>query len=79
MGLPTITSATPAHLSTMDKAELSMTCSSEEQSIELLEYYIKNLNDRELAANKGFAFASSVSNEKVIVSQYDDVMNSVIN
>ena len=79
MGLPTITSATPAHMRAMAKAELSMTCSSEEQWIELLEYYIKNLNDRELAANKGFAFASSVCNEKVIVSQYDDVMNSVIN
>ena len=71
--------ATPTHMRAMAKAELSMTCSSEEQWIELLEYYIKNLNDRELAANKGFAFASSVCNEKVIVSQYDDVMNSVIN
>ena len=79
MGLPTITSATPAHLRTMAKAELSMTCSSEEQWIELLEYYIKNLDDRELVANKGFAFASSVNNDKVIMSQWDDLFNSVIN
>ena len=79
MGLPTITSATPAHLRAMAKAELSMTCSSEEQWIELLEYYIKNLDDRELVANKGFAFASSVTNDKVIMSQWDDVFNSVIN
>ena len=79
MGLPTITSATPAHLRTMDKAELSMTCSSEEQWIELLEYYIKNLDDRELVANKGFAFASSVNSDKVIMSQWDDLFKSVIN
>ena len=78
MGLPTITSATPAHLRAMAKAELSMTCSSEEQWVELLEYYIINSDDRELAANKGFAFASSVNNDKVIMSQYDDVFNSVI-
>ena len=79
MGLPTITSATPAHLRAMAKAELSMTCSSEEQWIELLEYYIKNSDDRELAANKGFAFASSVNNDKVITSQWDNMFNSVIN
>lgn len=79
MGLPTITSATPAHLRAMAKAELSMTCSSEEQWIELLEYYIKNSDDRELVANKGFAFASSVNNDKVIMSQWDDMFNSVIN
>lgn len=79
MGLPTITSATPAHMRTMAKAELSMTCNSEEQWIELLEHYIKNLDDRELAANKGFAFASSVNNDKVITSQWDNMFNSVIN
>jgi hypothetical protein len=78
MGLPTLTSATPAHLRVMAKADLPMTCSSEKNWIELLEYYIKNSDERELAANKGFAFASATNNAQVIVSQYDDVMNSVI-
>jgi len=77
MGLPVIVSDTAAHLRAMNNAGISMACKSVEDWVDMIEHYINNASDRALAANKGYHYSISVSNDELISSKWDNLFMSV--
>jgi len=78
MGLPTVVSKTPSHLSAMSAAGLSMSCGSTNDWVSAIKNIADNESNRNQAAKKGFIYASHVSSEEKIMSLYDDMFSSAI-
>lgn len=77
MGMPVVTSATPAYLRAMSAAGLDMACSGEAAWERVLEYHILDRDARELAARRGQEFVESAHSERRLVEQWDAAFTSV--
>ena len=79
MGMPTITSSTPAYSRTMKKVELDMTCSNTIEWISNVEKYIIDEKKRRNAGIKGGEAAKLYYDLNQNLEQWDEVLNSVLN
>ena len=77
MGMPVITSATPAYNRTMKSAGLDMTCKSEKDWYEVLEKYITSKESREIAGTSGKRIAEKDYGEECILRRWDYVFESI--
>jgi len=77
MGMPAITSATPAYERAMAKADLDMTCSNEQEWLSILERYITSEKLRRAAGVAGNQVAEKDYSEEAIMHQWDDLFNSI--
>jgi glycosyltransferase involved in cell wall biosynthesis len=77
MGMPVVTSATPAYERAMKGAGLPMTCRTTEDWVRVLERYMDDEAARREAGERGRAYAESHWSEESLVSQWDAVFDSV--
>lgn len=78
MGMPTITSATPAYKRAMAKAGLSMDCHDKNEWLDSLEKYITDETARRTAGVAGRALAESAYSEEIILQKWDKLLNSLL-
>lgn len=78
MGLPVITSATPAYATAMRGAGLDMTCKNSTDWYYLLEYYLRNDDLRKFAGIRGKEYAESQYGEEALLRKWDMVMMSLL-
>lgn len=79
MGMPVITSATPAYQELMTEAGLRMTCSSEQEWLRVLTSYLSDQELRYKAGHSGREIAEKIYGEKQMLSRWQDVIKSVFN
>ncbi len=77
MGMPTITSATPAYERAMAKAGLSMACLDKNEWFDSLEKYMTDETARRTAGVAGKALADSAYGEEIILQKWDKLLNSL--
>ena len=77
MGMPAVTSATPAYERAMTKAGLSMTCRNEDEWLATLEKYIGDETARRAAGMAGRCLAESNYGEEIILRQWDKLFDSL--
>jgi len=77
MGMPTVTSATPAYDRAMAKASLCMSCSDEKQWIEKIEEYIVNEKLRRRDGLVGNKITKQYYSEEATLKQWDDLFKSL--
>ncbi|MBT5400149.1 hypothetical protein HOL24_06365 [bacterium] len=77
MGIPTITSSTPAYSRTMQGAGLDLACDSDNDWLKNIEKLIKYKQDREISAIKGSAYADKEFGTKKILDEWDKAFRSV--
>ena len=77
MGVPTITSATPAYERAMAKAGLSMACHDKNEWLDNLEKYMTDETARRTAGVAGKALADSAYGEEIILHKWDKLLNSL--
>ena len=79
MGMPTLASATPAHLEAMAKNGLqNMACKTPGEWQAALEYYMSDESARRHAGQRSRIFAESYRNEEKILEQWDNLFASVL-
>lgn len=78
MGMPALTSATPAFAKTMKEAGLAMACGDSADWRQALERYIVDSKAREDAGRQGRGFAETHVSEKQLLAQWDGVLESVL-
>ena len=77
MGLPTITSATPAYKRVMDAAGQDLYCSSEADWHSTLERLIENEDARRHAGRSGREFADAEYSDERLLAKWDRVLESL--
>jgi glycosyltransferase involved in cell wall biosynthesis len=77
MGLPVVTSATPAYERAMAGAGLAMTCRTPDEWVAMLERYREDESARREAGARGLAYADAAYSEASIVRKWDAVLTSV--
>jgi glycosyltransferase involved in cell wall biosynthesis len=77
MGMPVVTSATPAYMRTMRAAEQPLHCASEAQWVEVLGRLIEDEGARERAGREGRAFAEREYGDKRLMASWDQVLDSL--
>jgi len=77
MGMPVITSATPAYERAMKKAGLEMTCRDKEEWLSMLEKYIISHQSRQTAGIAGRKFVDESYSENETLKQWDEVFQSI--
>lgn len=77
MGLPVLTSPTPAYRRAMVEAGLDMTCVGPEEWLNKLESYMQNEGARKRAGQLGMHYAKTYYNDESIARQWDTVFDSV--
>lgn len=78
MGVPAVTSATPAYEQAMSKAGLQMACHDESEWVETLESYMSDESSRRSAGMAGRRLVESDYCEEVILRKWDKVFSSVL-
>jgi hypothetical protein len=78
LGMPTVTSATPAYRRAMERAGLSMACASETEWRDTLEHYLLDVSARREAGERGKETADRYYSEDRILAQWDAVIASVL-
>ncbi|MEJ7745200.1 MAG: hypothetical protein WKF61_00280 [Luteimonas sp.] len=78
MGMPTITTATPAYARAMASANLPMACRDEDDWLQALEHYMTNEPARRHAGAAGKALAESAYGEQVILQKWDAMFDSLL-
>ena len=78
MGMPVVTSATPAYERAMRAAGLSMTCRTQEEWFALLERLMLDEDLRRQAGIRGAAHAEAAYGEAGLLAKWDDVFQSVL-
>jgi glycosyltransferase involved in cell wall biosynthesis len=78
MGVPVLTSATPAYQRAMERAGTSGTCRSEGDWLEALERYASDAELRANAGRAGKALAESEYSEQVILDQWDRLFDTLL-
>jgi len=78
MGLPVVTSATPAYERAMGRAGLAMTCKSEQDWVMMLERYLGDESARREAGRRGLEYAREEYSDARLEKQWDDVFESVL-
>lgn len=78
MGLPVISSATPAYVRAVNSAGLpDMVCKTEDEWVETIEKYLLSEEKRRKAGMAGKALADSQYNEMIILQKWDDLFSSL--
>jgi len=77
MGMPVVTSATPAYERAMRAAGLSLTCRTEDEWLTTLERLMLDENPRREAGRLGAAHAEAAYSESGLLARWDDVFRSV--
>lgn len=78
MGMPTVTSASPAYKRTMSACGLDMSCTTEREWIDTLERYIKDESAREDAGRHGRTYAEKHYSEESMLAEWDAVFTSIL-
>ncbi len=78
LGMPTLTSATPAYRRAMQGAQLSMDCATEGEWEVALEKYLTDESARREAGQRGRAYAEQKYPEDKLLAAWDDVLESVL-
>ena len=77
MGVPAITSATPAYLRAMSAAGLSMTCRIEAEWLPMLEKHMADERARHEAGERGRRFVEREYGEESLMRRWDRVFESI--
>jgi glycosyltransferase involved in cell wall biosynthesis len=77
MGLPAVTSDTPAYHRAMEGSGLSMTCRTTEDWVRTLEHYMSDAPARQFAGEQGKAYAEKIYGEEVLLNRWDQVFSSL--
>jgi len=77
MGMPVVTSATPAYERAMAGAGLTMTCRTPDEWVAVLERYREDEAARREAGERGSAYAGEAYSEASITKKWDAVLTSV--
>jgi glycosyltransferase involved in cell wall biosynthesis len=77
MGMPTVTSATPAYVRAMEGAGQTLHCASEAEWIEVLSRLIDDGEERERAGKTGRAFADRHYSDERLLETWDRVFESM--
>ena len=77
MGMPVVTSATPAYARTMQAAGQHLHCASEAQWVEVLGRLIEDAGARERAGRGGRAFAEREYGDERLLAAWDQVLDSL--
>ncbi len=78
MGMPVLTSATPAHVRAMKQSGVNMACATQHDWIAALEHLAAHEQARENAGQRGKAFAEAYHNEERMLSLWDDAFRSIL-
>lgn len=78
MGMPVVTSSTPAYDRAMSRAGLSMTCRTESDWFDTLERCMEDETSRRHAGTVGRALAESEYGEATIMRQWDEMFDSIL-
>lgn len=78
MGMPTVTSSTPAYNRAMLKAGLDMTCLNKKEWINTIERYILDEKIRRIAGTKGQRVVDETYSINKTLKQWDNVFNSIL-
>ena len=78
MGIPVITSATPAYTRAMDGCGLPMTCRSQEEWIAKLEHYIGDERDRREAGLRGLTYVNECYGEEALLKRWDVLFETLL-
>lgn len=78
MGVPVVTSATPAYIRAMEGCGLPMTCRTTDNWIRILEHYMCDEEARRDAGQRGLAYANERYSEETMLKRWDDVFASVL-
>ena len=78
MGIPVVTSATPAYIRAMQGCGLSMTCQTTQDWVRVLERYMEDETARREAGQAGMAYAAEAYGDEVLLKRLDNVFESVV-
>ena len=78
MAMPTITSETPAYSSAMRQAGLYMCCRTDQEWLEMLEYYITNEDARRHVGCVGKAYVDKHYSEQCLLTEWDTAFSNVL-
>jgi glycosyltransferase involved in cell wall biosynthesis len=78
MGIPTVVSATPAYTRMMKESGLAMSCRGRQEWQETLEKYMVDESERQNAGKRGRLFVENNYSEEKMLSQWDNLIKSVI-
>jgi len=78
MGMPTITSSTPAYKRAMKKAELNMDCSNIQEWITTIDKYIFDEKERRNAGIRGLEATNLYYDLNETINQWDKVFDSIL-
>lgn len=79
MGLPTVTSATPAYARAMDRCGMQLSCRDNKEWLVKLEELIFDAKVREYAGLQGRKIADTVYSEEQYLKQWDELFGSLLN
>lgn len=77
LGIPVVTSATPAYTRVMDKCNLNMSCHTENDWLSTLDRYMNNEEDRRYAGLAGLEYVMTYHTEEVLLAKWDTVLESL--
>jgi glycosyltransferase involved in cell wall biosynthesis len=77
LGMPVVTSATPAYTRAMALAGLNLACIGQDQWIEAIERLICEEGERREAGTKGRAYAEEEVSEERLLARWDQVFSSI--
>jgi hypothetical protein len=77
MGMPIISSSTPAYQRAMASAGLNLTCDNTSDWIEKLTMLFDSADLRANSGNRGFEYANSYFSEEQIISKWDELFLSI--
>lgn len=78
MGIPVLTSATPAYIKVMHECGLDMTCASLEEWESKLELYMTDESARREAGLRAKAFAEAEYGEEKLLARWDEMLGSIL-
>lgn len=79
LGIPTITTATPAYVRAMKKANLDMTCGDQSDWFDTIDKYILDQGKRQAAAAAGREVAEQHYSSDQLLQKWDNVFQSIRN
>lgn len=78
MGVPTVTSATPAYLATMAEAKIPMACRTKDEWVAMLERYAGDEEARKDAGQRGRAYVQQRYGEEDALLAWDQLLENAL-
>jgi glycosyltransferase involved in cell wall biosynthesis len=78
MGIPVVTSATPAYTRAMEGCGLPMACRTSDDWIRILEHYMSDKEARRDAGQRGLSYTNEHYSEESTLKRWDDVFASLL-